>query len=191
MLTQNVQLILNGLTCILKINNYDVICCSILFGMTSRQCLPITLWRGRVVLGEKLHNFKRELFFYLVSCWEIAERRYIQFLDSCQPYKWGVKSATQTVRQTRIQRHSDEGGGFIPSYRRDLKWIDWNEPSISCLGGVGSLSVWRSEWWIEPLPHLADMNSKTGLYPLSERSGGVSCAVVDRSSHVTHNILKC
>ena len=54
-----------------------------------------------------------------------------------------------------IQRQSDEGGG------------DWSESSIPSLDGVGSSSVWRTEWRIEPLPHLADMNPKTGLYPLS------------------------
>ena len=34
----------------------------------------------------------------------------IQFLDSCQPYKWGVESATHTVVQTRIQRQWFKGG---------------------------------------------------------------------------------
>ncbi len=42
---------------------------------------------------------------------------------------------------------------------------------ISCLVGVRSLSEWRSEWRIEPLPRLADMNPKNGLYPLSKKRG--------------------
>ena len=37
-------------------------------GMTSRQCLPITLRRSRIVLWEKLHEFQGRIGFYLVSC---------------------------------------------------------------------------------------------------------------------------
>ena len=82
----------------------------------------------------------------------------ILFFYSCQPDKWEVKSATQKVRQTRSQRQSDEGGGgSIPSYV-------WLERTL-CLDEVGSLSVWRSEWQIERLPRLADMNPKNWTIP--------------------------
>ena len=75
------------------------------------------------------------------------------FLDSCQPDKWKIKFATQTVRQTRSQHKADEEWGF--------------NLVIPCLRGVGSSSVWRSEWRNEPLPRLADSDLKIGLYPLS------------------------
>ncbi len=71
-----------------------------------------------------------------------VEQRYsiILFLDSCQPDKWKVKSATQTARQTRSQRQSDEGGVLS----------GW-----SLHGGLSG--------GFESLPRLADSDPKIGL----------------------------
>ncbi len=49
----------------------------------------------------------------------------------------------------------------------EARMCEWSKPSISCLDEVGSSSIWQSEWQIEPLPRLANMNPKNGLQPLS------------------------
>ncbi len=114
----------------------------------------------------------------------------IQFLDSCQPYKWGVKSATQTVgRQGSNVSQTREGSSFRHTDETPnplfLVWLEL-DPRLSdgLSGGLPcdimlyintyrlSTQIWQSLQWCDlggwncsqALHHLHDNTFSSSLY---------------------------